>query len=251
MKRRSVIMIVAIFMLVALIGTGFAAWLITAPTEEGSAEGNIVVEDVTEQVAWQFDAHWVNAEGADVDSAEIVFGAPTQNVSKAWLTSNGVKTENLTVYLSVKANVDSKKGVAVAPNEIAKISLKAIVEEAASGEGTAETVEVDKGDLATYLNNFASVSITVKGDESKTPVTELTAEQLSKGVILQITFGWNYTGKDSEVVTKNPYTYFNEYAYSADISGKASAYLTGLYGLLENCTFKVVLTADVKPAETK
>jgi hypothetical protein len=46
MKRRRIIMFFAMIMSVAIIGVGFAAWIITAPTEDAVHEGNFNVDTV-------------------------------------------------------------------------------------------------------------------------------------------------------------------------------------------------------------
>ena len=243
MKRKSVIMIIMTFMLLTLVGVGFATWIITEPTKESTAEGNIKVEKVESKVAWQFDAKWVDADGKEIGEdkePEIVFGMPSETIKKAWLTNNSIGPENLTVYLYVKANATD---VQVDSNDYANVDLLAVIETSA-GDGQ-EITKTEKA-LSTYLENVATVSVTVKEDKTNTPVKELSSTQLQEGVTLKITFGWMYKDGDA-IVTENPYTYFNasdkEYK---DYHEKANTYLTSLYTTLEKCTFKVVLTADVK-----
>ena len=105
MKRRSVIMIIMTFMLLTLVGVGFAAWIITAPTTNKEVTGNIEVETVESKVSWQFEAYWVNepttGDPVKNDAANnIVFGTPKDKVEKAWLTNDTIGQENLTVYSS-------------------------------------------------------------------------------------------------------------------------------------------------------
>lgn len=241
MKRRSVIMIIMTFMLLTLVGVGFATWIITEPTKESTAEGNIKVEKVETKVAWQFDAKWVDASGNEIGKdkePEIVFGMPSETIKKAWLTNNDIENENLTVYLYVKAN---ETDVEVDENDYAKIDLLAVISTQTVGDGQ-ETTTVPA--LSEYLKEVATVSVIVKGDETKTPVKELSKKQLQEGVTLEITFDWMYKDGD-KTVTENPYTYFNGKDYET-YHVTANTYLTKLYTTLENCSFKVVLTADVK-----
>ena len=241
MKRRSVIMIIMTFMLLTLVGVGFAAWIITEPTKEPTAEGNIKVEKVESKVAWQFDAKWVDADGIEIGEdkePEIVFGMPSETIKKAWLTNNDIENENLTVYLYVKAN---ETDVEVDENDYAKIDLLAVITTQTVGDGQ-ETTTVPA--LSEYLKEVATVSVTVKEDKTNTPVNELSKTQLQEGVTLEITFDWMYKDGD-KTVTENPYTYFNGKDYET-YHVTANTYLTNLYNKLENCSFKVVLTADVK-----
>ncbi len=249
MKRRSVIMIIMTFMLLTLVGVGFATWIITAPTTDGEATGNIKVETVESKVSWQFDAYWVNEPTSDTparnDAANnIVFGAPEQNVEKAWLTSNDTEKVSLTVYLFVKAKLAEKENerVQVAENDYAEVALKAVVTETiVPAEGGSSTTTENEYDLATYLKGVATVSVTVGGNA----ITKLTAKQLREGVVLTITFGWDYKDKEGNPVSENPYTYFNGKKYD-EYYAIAEKYLTDLYSKLNVCKFKVVLTAAVE-----
>lgn len=243
MKRRSVIMIIMTFMLLTLVGVGFATWIITAPTTDGEATGNIKVETVQSQKAWQFDAKWVKSPTDLTETtAEIVFGTKSSDsIKQAWLTNETIKDENLTAYLYVIANVDKNIGVNVADNDIANVDLKAVVTKTsvpAEGE-TSTTTEVV--DLEGYLEGVATVSITVNGNA----ITKLTAKQLREGVVLTITFDWDYKDKDGNPVDDNPYIYFNKQKYD-EYHTIAEEYLTDLYNKLDVCKFKVVLTAAVE-----
>ena len=249
MKRRSVIMIIMTFMLLTLVGVGFAAWVITAPTTDSTVTGNIQVEKVESKVSWQFEAYWVEkptTDGAPVkkdDANNVVFGMPADTITKAWLTNDSIGEENLTVYLYVVAKVDADpdKKVDVAKNDFAKVDLKAVIPNPQAGEdGQSATIDEK---LGSYLQDVASVKVTLV--DSDTEVIDLTSEQLKAGVVLKITFGWKYSN-GTELLTTNPYTHFNGLTYSPENAEAANTYLTSLYSKLEKCSFKVVLTADVK-----
>ena len=247
MKRRSVIMIIMTFMLLTLVGVGFATWIITAPTTDGEATGNIKVETVQSQKAWQFDAKWVKSPTDLTETtAEIVFGTKSSDsIKQAWLTNEKIKDENLTAYLYVIANVDKNIGVNVADNDIANVDLKAVVTKTSvPAEGETSTTTEEVVDLEGYLEGVATVSITVDGNV----ITKLTAKQLREGVVLTITFGWDYKDKEGNPVSENPYTYFNGKKYD-DYYAIAEKYLTDLYSKLNVCDFKVVLTAAVEATE--
>ena len=117
MKRKSVIMIIMTFMLLTLVGVGFAAWIIIAPTTDKTAGGNIKVDTVESQVAWTFNVEWFDLEVEKDEEGnetkqfvkrttapEIVFGTPAEPIEKAWLTNSKVGIENLTVYLYIIAD---------------------------------------------------------------------------------------------------------------------------------------------------
>ena len=104
MRRRRIIMFFAMIMSIALIGVGFAAWIITQPTQDKVADGTITV-DTVEVHGWEFEHKWVNEKNT------IVFGTPsdTTSITNQWLTNvtkentDPIGVENLSVTLNVKA----------------------------------------------------------------------------------------------------------------------------------------------------
>ena len=252
MKRR-VIMLIGIMMLVAVVGVGFAAWVITAPTEDATSNGNIEVEQVTEQTSWSFGAYWVNsAQYQPVESGEdggkltgnptVVFGTPKDTIEDAWLENSEIGEESLKVYLYVKAIAGDD---AEAINEASgSVSLYALVPSENEDEEAVAT------DLNTYLGKFASVSVSD---------TELDSNELVQGVVLTIEFKWNTFTSKTEVIDEsqtnateyeythvesNPYTYYNSAKYSVELANLANEYLTGLYNLLSGIEFQVLLQAQ-------
>jgi hypothetical protein len=106
MRRRRIIMFFATIMSVAIIAVGFAAWIITSPTDDSINNGSISVETVTLE-GWQFETYWVaNAESKDSLGADykpsIVFGKPA-DPTKGNVANNSETVENLKAYLYVIA----------------------------------------------------------------------------------------------------------------------------------------------------
>lgn len=235
MKRRNLVAVLGLLLCVALVGVGFAAWIVIAPVEDEVATGNIKVETVEQQNSWSFDATWYSKnEVKDENKLEgnptIVFGTPAQTVTNPWLTNTSIGQENLTVYLFVKADqtsVDGKEVAAVKDTDIATVALNAVYSVTED-----DKVETKHEDLVTYLGTDATVSITK---------TQLVAQELRDGIMLTITFNWKDLSGDN--TGDNPYTYYNGLDFSEENSAAASTYLTSLYNKLNNCTFEVVLTA--------
>lgn len=92
MKRKTLTLTLSILACLALIGVGFASWIISADTST-NAEGNIIVDTVTDK------SYVISAASWKGGNSKISFGAPKEmNVTGAWLTNNSTdKTENLTV----------------------------------------------------------------------------------------------------------------------------------------------------------
>lgn len=124
MKRKTLTLTLSILACLALIGVGFASWIISADTSAEPAKGNIIV-DTVEDKTYVVSGEWLE------NKSSIIFGAPdTMNASNPWLTNDSEgKTENLTVtyQLTVKYGdktpatglVDSNKIVVTfgAPND--------------------------------------------------------------------------------------------------------------------------------------
>lgn len=124
MKRKTLTLTLSILACLALIGVGFASWIISANTST-NAEGNIIVDTVRDK------SYVISAASWKDGNSKISFGAPKEmNVTGAWLTNDSTdKTENLTVTYQLTVTyadttpatglVDSNKIVATfgAPND--------------------------------------------------------------------------------------------------------------------------------------
>ena len=92
-KRKGILMATAILGSAAIVSTGFAAWVITAPSAT-FAEGNIEVDTVTDNRVK------MTAEWASKDDGTVVFGAPETQAKDAWLINNE-KEEHLEHTLNI------------------------------------------------------------------------------------------------------------------------------------------------------
>lgn len=99
MKRKTLTLTLSILACLALIGVGFASWIISAEVSATPAEGSFIVDTVNDKT-YKVEGAWLNSQ------SKITFGAPdTMNADDPWLTNNSEgKTENLTVtyQLTVK-----------------------------------------------------------------------------------------------------------------------------------------------------
>lgn len=112
MKRKTLSLTLCLLTCLALIGVGFAAWLITY-SATANTESNIVVDTVSEK---HYYISYAFQESAP-SKQSITFGAPSERTnSSAWLTSDGTKIENLEVVYKVTikdSNDPSAKGIQV------------------------------------------------------------------------------------------------------------------------------------------
>lgn len=92
MKRKTLTLTLSILACLALIGVGFASWIISANTST-TAQGSFIVDTVNDKT-YKVEGVWLG------NQSKITFGAPTtmNNTEKTWLTNNSTdKKENLTV----------------------------------------------------------------------------------------------------------------------------------------------------------
>lgn len=92
MKRKTLTLTLSILACLALIGVGFASWIISADATKNE-KGNIIVDTVTDK------SYVISAASWKGGNSKISFGAPKEmNITGAWLTNDSTdKTENLTV----------------------------------------------------------------------------------------------------------------------------------------------------------
>ena len=91
MKKKRIIGLITLFMCVALVGVGFAAWVITGDaTHEQS--GNVQVEKVTDER--------LKIKAVTLSNSNIVFGKNSTSTTNHWLKNDGIATEVLTTELS-------------------------------------------------------------------------------------------------------------------------------------------------------
>lgn len=94
MKRKTLTLTLCLLSCLALIGVGFAAWIITSDTEQ-KIEGNISVDTVTDN-RLSVETSWKDDKNA------IVFGWKTGEYTYSWLkNTDPTYAENLTVTLVV------------------------------------------------------------------------------------------------------------------------------------------------------
>ena len=126
MKRKTLTLTLSILACLALIGVGFASWIISADAIK-EAEGNIIVDTVTDK------SYVISAASWKGGNSKISFGATKKaemTEPNAWLTNNSAgEAENLTVTYQLTVTyadttpatglVDSKKIAATfgAPND--------------------------------------------------------------------------------------------------------------------------------------
>lgn len=189
MKRKTLTLTLSILACLALIGVGFASWIISANTST-KAEGSFIVDTVTDNSLVVENGRWITINGTEVtsdeNSAKVSFGAPaTMGKTDAWLTNdkNGT-TEKLTVVYEL--TVKTKGG------------------EFVSNLSRAEITGTVSCDNATYDPKYVALStlkVTNKGN----------------GIYyLQLDFNWG-----TDFGGNNPYDYYNAKPYTDALAEEA------------------------------
>lgn len=203
MKRKTLTLTLSILACLALIGVGFASWIISAGATK-NAEGSFIVDTVTDNrlVAT---GRWITINGEEVtsndNSAKVSFGAPaTMDNTKAWLTNDGKGT-------------------------VAKLT---VVYEL--------TVKTKGGEFVSNLADNAITGTVSCANETYDPkyvaLPTLTVTNKGNGIYyLQLDFNWG-----TDFGGKNPYDYYNAKTYTDELAQEAFDKLTAIEAL-NNITF--------------
>lgn len=209
MKRKTLTLTLSILACLALIGVGFASWIISADTS-ANAEGSFIVDTVTDNrlVAT---GRWITINGEEVtsdeNSAKVSFGAPAkmENTS-AWLTND-------------------KKGTVEKLTVVYELTVKT------KGNSTAVT-----GLTSTEIISSLSCAATYEG---YIVLPTAVVSEVGAGVYrLTLEFKWG-----SKFGNVNPYEYYNGKTYTDELAQTA---LTDLGEINNLNSQKFTLTINVK-----
>ncbi|MCM1513961.1 MAG: hypothetical protein NC090_03130 [Anaeroplasma bactoclasticum] len=202
MKRKTLTLTLVLLSCLALIGVGFASWIISANTTK-EVEGNISVDTVTDnrltvETAWKDDKN------------SVVFGWKSGTYANNWLKNTDVNyAENLEVTLVV-----TLKDVEGHAKDAATNGVTATI----SGDTLYDTA---KG--ANLVGELPTASVTkVEGETGVYHVT--------------FTFTWG-----SAFNGKNPLEYYNSQSYTDELAAQAQNNLNAL-NALKDSKFTVTLT---------
>lgn len=192
MKKKAMIMAVASLGSMALIGTGFAGWVISANTET-KASGVITAYDVQDQRFKVTEGTWTTSVSESDKSGQIRYGSPAsvEGVTSPWFTfGSDVKPEVLTneyKFTVASGDANDKAAFTVAPT-------LAIEEKKVSEQNVWESAKT----AGIVVDPVAKVTSTTMNLNGTTGVE----------VKVSVTFAWGaHFTVDSEV--KNPYFFYN------------------------------------------
>lgn len=189
MKRKTLTLTLSILACLALIGVGFASWIISAEAKK-EATGNIIVDTVADKT-YVVSGEWLG------NKSSIIFGAPaTMDKSNPWLTNDSEgKTENLTVTYQLTVTY---------------------------GNGSKATGIANKITAVVTAPESASYTAAVNGKLIIAP-TNATVEETGEGTgvyNITVTYQWGeHFGK------VNPYTYYNAKTATDTLTDSTTTYM--------------------------
>lgn len=195
MKRKTLTLTLSLLACFALIGVGFASWIITSQSN-ASGEGNFVVDTVNDK-RLNVVTQWVDPTTDEnlEENPSIVYGK--KDGGPRWLTSDGAD-ENLTAKL--KVTVTKKDGSEFADENDLNVVASISADDAYS---TAQ-----ESNYVAALPNLDEV----------TPKMTLSEDKKSITIEYTITFEWG-----TEFGGKNPMDYYKEQEDDINASEKTTA----------------------------
>lgn len=210
MNKKPTILAVAALGSLALIGTGFAGWVIVANATQ-TASGNIIAYEVTDNRLTASKAEWGTEKAG---SGTIIFGKPaTQSATSAWFygEGTGMEQEKLEDYfvVNVKSGDVNDTSDATVSGEIVVNDNKGVWADAVSKKYVAApTITFNGTSSDVVLSGSATGRLTLKG----------TAEVPAK---FTVKFNWGNYFKVDDVI-KNPYDFFNTKKAGGKVSESGS-----------------------------
>lgn len=249
--------IASILSCIALVSVGFASWWIIQLPQTTTKHGSFEVYEVeTKQI--KFDAiKFVTEAGAD-DDANITFGYPAATVQNPWVgyDSTGMSAEDLEAIMQFTVTLDSSKENDMISSYMSKINVELTIPSAyqerlvnTSAKTGYVAVPVMYYRLGTS-GNWTSTTPSVDG--AKYSIQIDAPQNASQIIQVKFEFDWSYYYSESaNVITENPYTYFNGLGnYTEDREVAAKDVLDQIYKLL-NAQFDIKLSSTPEgPAET-
>ncbi len=230
MKRKTLSLTLCLLTCLALIGVGFAAWIITA-TDTQTRTGNIEVDTVTDN---RYSLDVTPAEGS---AQSIIFGAPaTMNDTNAtWLTNSGGadKTESLEATFTVKVlKGNDAKGIAVNYNggdPVAEAPTMTVGVSVFNADDSANTA------WATAIAQHVVSDFTVE-------ITSATTDENGTVYTVKVIGHWGSAFNNADGTPINPYNYYNDGTKTAATHGEEAVTNLGYVAALANAKYKLTLT---------
>ncbi len=217
MKRKTLTLTLSILACLALIGVGFASWVISAEVSATPAEGSFIVDTVNDK-SYKVEGAWLDSQ------SKITFGAPaTMNASNPWLTNDSEgKTENLTVTYQLTVTYGNGTKATGIANKITAVV----------------TAPADKNYTAAVNGKLII---------APTNATVVEAPEGNGKYNITVTYQWG-----EHFGNVNPYTYYNAKTATDKLSGTETTYMQDAKTSLETLSkieASVVFTLNITVAK--
>ena len=217
MKRKTLTLTLSILACLALIGVGFASWVISAEVSATPAEGSFIVDTVNDK-SYKVEGAWLDSQ------SKITFGAPaTMNASNPWLTNDSEgKTENLTVKYQLTVTYGNGTKATGIANKITAVV----------------TAPADKNYTAAVNGKLII---------APTNATVVEAPEGNGKYNITVTYQWG-----EHFGNVNPYTYYNAKTATDKLSGTETTYMQDAKTSLETLSkieASVVFTLNITVAK--
>lgn len=217
MKRKTLTLTLSILACLALIGVGFASWVISAEVSATPAEGSFIVDTVNDK-SYKVEGAWLDSQ------SKITFGAPaTMNESNPWLTNDSEgKTENLTVTYQLTVTYGNGTKATGIANKITAVV----------------TAPADKNYTAAVNGKLII---------APTNATVVEAPEGNGKYNITVTYQWG-----EHFGNVNPYTYYNAKTATDKLSGTETTYMQDAKTSLETLSkieASVVFTLNITVAK--
>lgn len=216
-------MFTSVFASLAILSTGFAAWVISGGDINAKTFGDITVDTIEDK---RHNISSINCVDADENTkGKIIFGHP-KNATTGWLTNTDANTvEKLVTVFKVTVNNAQSKAVAdIFDKE--KCTVTASAKDSTSANYTEALNQHYVGELPT-----------VKFVSSETETSDATNLGSDGSIFVRLEFKWGskFT-KDGNVV--NPYVYYNALSVT-DYGNEANETLGKIRTLLTGAQFNL------------
>lgn len=242
MNKKPTILAVAALGSLALIGTGFAGWVIVA-NATSTAPGNITAYEVTDN-RLTATGKWAG-DSATADSGSIVFGKPSgaSDTSSTWFKSKDVGEEKLsdTYTLSIASKNDK---------DTAKVKVSAILNITEKDSTNPYAAAVANNWIKAPTLTYSGTDLFEKdssGGTSKSVELTLVAGKVSAEFAFTFAWGSHFGGENPQ----NPFTYYNNKEAGKTINdntsetyGDDAAKVMGALGKINQTKFSITFTIE-------
>ena len=254
MKRRNLTLSLCLLAILAFSSIGFASWVITRPSAENFAEGQIIVDDAT---------NGAYTLVVPTEMGQIVFGSPAEpgEYEEVWLNNtNHVEVLSQTIALQIDPAEDGKTFADIKDSvNSLKVSLSYISYlKNDSGEYELDEhgnkIEQSKATNFTHCvtENYIVEPVLSyyagKDDQDNDIWTEFTnggtldvdSAFNDQGICtIKVEFKWGSWGGNTANV--NPYDYYNGQKYTSALANEAQENLHDLYENLKDVLYKLTI----------